>query len=169
MVGSLPQVEARQLVHLTGGDPSVVDTVRPVFDVSATAVHHIGGIGSAATLKLVVNTLLAAQVFLGAELVELLATLAPTDAVAAVDVLSQLPVCSPALARALPALTSTDEPPKRFPLELVAKDLAYTLNAMAPASREAPLVSALTETATHAVAQDHGERDITAIRATRTR
>lgn len=163
MVGSLPQLDARQLVHLTGGLTAAHERARPVLEASAAAIHHVGSVGSAATLKLAVNTLLAAQVFVGAELVGLLGALDEDEAATALELLAQLPVTSPALARTLPSLAADELPPKRFPLHLVAKDLRYGVDAATANAVDAPVSSALAAVAAHAVTDGWGEHDITAI------
>ena len=56
--GSVSTVEAGQLTFMVGGDPAVLDRVRPVLDPLAKQVFHIGELGSGAVMKLVVNSVL---------------------------------------------------------------------------------------------------------------
>ena len=55
MVGSRPQIEAGQLRLLVGGDPAALAGLRPVLEIVAGRVDHVGPVGHAAVLKLVVN------------------------------------------------------------------------------------------------------------------
>ena len=88
MVGSRPQLAARQLRYLTAGDPAVLERCRPVLDASATAIHHVGDPGDAATLKLAVNTLLAVQV--AASVRSSASSSAPIDTRTAIGVVDEL-------------------------------------------------------------------------------
>jgi len=53
--GSKPAAEARQTVYYLGGDEAVVARARPILEPIASAVLHIGPLGSASTLKLAMN------------------------------------------------------------------------------------------------------------------
>src|SRR5215218_7005680 len=56
--GSVSTVEAGQLTIMVGGDPAVLDRVRPVLDPLAKQVFHIGELGTGAVMKLAVNSIL---------------------------------------------------------------------------------------------------------------
>jgi 3-hydroxyisobutyrate dehydrogenase-like beta-hydroxyacid dehydrogenase len=53
--GSKPAAEKRQTVYYLGGEPSVVEKARPILEPIASAIFHIGPLGSASTLKLAMN------------------------------------------------------------------------------------------------------------------
>ena len=161
MVGSRPQVEGRALVHLVGGDADAVERVRPVLDVSAGAVHHVGAVGDAAVLKLVVNASLAVQT---AMLAELLATVerSSLDADRAWEVLSALPVTSAAAARAGGAMRSGGGP-TNFPVRLVRKDLRYAVALADGLDVDAPALRAAAEAFEAAAAAGHDDADLTAL------
>ena len=53
--GSKPAAEQRQTVYYLGGDPEVVEKARPILEPIASAILHIGPLGSASTLKLAMN------------------------------------------------------------------------------------------------------------------
>lgn len=156
MVGSRPQVDAGQLQLLVGGDLPALDAVRPVLASFAGTVHHVGPAGHAAVLKLVVNGLLATQLAVAGELLEVLGrfdvALGP-----ATELLAALPVTAPALARSLPRILAGEVTPN-FPLELAAKDLRYLRAAAGPA----PVIAAVGDALDRA-AQDDGGRDIVAL------
>src|SRR5208282_768016 len=57
--GSKPAAEKRQTVYYLGGDPAVVEKARPVLEPIASAILHIGPLGSASTLKLAMNANIA--------------------------------------------------------------------------------------------------------------
>jgi 3-hydroxyisobutyrate dehydrogenase len=123
MIGSRPQAEARALVHLAAGPAEVLADAHGVLEASAARIHHVGGYGTAAALKLLVNAFLATQI---ATMAELLGVARHTglDPAAVLDFLSGLPATSPAAASAIGIMTADDFTPS-FPVRLVAKDLGY--------------------------------------------
>ena len=164
VVGSRPQAEAGQLVHLVGGDAPVLARVAPVLAALGGAVHHVGASGSGATMKLVVNALFATQVAAVAELLALGAA-GGVPRARAVEILGALAVTSPAAKGAMTLMEAGVDAPQ-FPIALVEKDLAYALALAAP---DAAMASAPLTAATHAVfaaaaAAGLGERNITAVR-----
>jgi len=162
MLGSRPQVEARALVHLTAGPADVLDAARPVLNVSAARLHHVGpDFGAAATLKLIVNALLATQIATLAELLGLAAR-AGLDGPDTAQLLTGLPVTSPAAARAIGLIAAGDYAPN-FPIRLVAKDLHY-LTALADSyGSDVPMSHAARTGYQRAESAGHGDDDITAI------
>ena len=140
VVGSRPQADAGQLIHLVGGDEKVFDRARKVFSSLGGTAHHVGPIGCGSTLKLVVNTLFGTQVAILAELLALLRC-SGGDPAALAEVLSSLPVTSPAAKGALALMLKQLDAPL-FPIDLVEKDFAYTLAHADTASIELPLTRA---------------------------
>ncbi len=161
MVGSRPQLAARQLRYFTAGDLSVLDHVRGVLAASSTAIDHVGEVGRAATLKLAVNALLAVQVAAHGELLGLLER-SGIDMNTATEVLRELPVTSPALARALTVVMARDVRPN-FPVRLVDKDLGYLGSLSAELGAELPMALACLDVVRRAGSEGHGDDDITAI------
>jgi len=53
--GSKPAAEQRQTVYYLGGEAEVVEKARPILEPIASAILHIGPLGSASTLKLAMN------------------------------------------------------------------------------------------------------------------
>jgi 3-hydroxyisobutyrate dehydrogenase len=139
MVGSRPQLAARQLVHLCGGDQTVLDEARELLSVSASRIEHVGTTGNAATIKLAINGLLAVQAAVGAELLAVLAN-SPADVGATIELLTSLPTTSPALARLLGLMRRREFAPN-FPIRLVAKDLNYLAEVAQHAAVETPMLA----------------------------
>src|SRR5438132_1912548 len=67
VLGSVPAVESGTLAVLVGGSHQDLEEARPVLE-SLGEIHHVGGFGSAARLKLVANTMLAITSAAAAEL-----------------------------------------------------------------------------------------------------
>lgn len=143
VVGSRPQAEAGALTVLAGGDPAVLDRVRPVLDAFSAAVHHVGPVGNGATMKLAVNGLFGIQVAAFAEMVGLLdrSGLATGEAM---DILAGLPITSPALQRTLRLMAARDFAPN-FPVPLVAKDFGYLERLAAALDAPVPVAGAAGE------------------------
>ncbi|WP_051407193.1 NAD(P)-dependent oxidoreductase [Nocardia sp. CNY236] len=162
MIGSRPQVEARALIHLTAGSPEVHADARPILTASATRLHHIGAEhGSAATLKLIVNALMASQVATIAELLALAGRVG-LDSASTTAVLASLPVTSPAAARAIDLIAASDFSPN-FPVRLVTKDLGYLTAIAEDCSGHAPMTRAALAGYHQTSAAGHDNWDLTAI------
>ncbi len=67
VLGSIGAVEAGKLIILAAGDKDAIERARPVLDVLGE-VRVVGDLGSAASLKLVANTMIAGVSALAAEL-----------------------------------------------------------------------------------------------------
>lgn len=159
VLGSRPQAEAGALIHLAGGPEQLLDRARPVLAALGTKQLHIGGYGAAARFKLACNALLAVQVATLAELTGALAGagFAVADARA---LLAETPLLSPAGAAALTLMAAgRDEP--LFAIELVAKDLAYAIDA---AQMAMPLTQAAAGVFEGAIEDGLGSANITAVR-----
>ncbi|MGL4235674.1 NAD(P)-dependent oxidoreductase [Tabrizicola sp.] len=125
VAGSRPQAEAGQLIFMAGGEPEVLARVEPLLLAMGGAVHHAGGPGAGAAVKLMVNSLFAAQVAAMAELIGLAQTKG-IDPARAVEILGATPVASPAVKGAAAAMLAGNFAPA-FPIDLVAKDLDIAL------------------------------------------
>lgn len=125
VLGTRPQAEAAQLIYLVGGAAADLARVEEVLKATSSVIHHVGGIGSGAAMKLAVNTLYGVQVAIWAEMLALLDTQGITPA-RAVEVLNTLPTTSPALQGAGKLMAAQNYAPL-FPIELVEKDFGYAL------------------------------------------
>ena len=139
--GSVSTVEAGQLTFMVGGDPAVLDRVRPVLDPLAKQVFHIGELGSGAVMKLTVNSVLhGLNLALAEGLV--LAERAGVARETAYEVLANSAVAAPFLHYKREAFEHPGRPPVAFSLDLVSKDLDLALDLAARAG--APMEQAAT-------------------------
>jgi 3-hydroxyisobutyrate dehydrogenase len=125
VLGSRPQAEAGQLIHLIGGDAPSVDLARPVLAVLGGNQLHVGPVSSGAALKLIANTLFGIQVAAIAELIGRMPTLG-LDPASAVELLAQTPLLSMGAKGAAGLMLAGRHDPM-FPVELVAKDFGYAI------------------------------------------
>jgi 3-hydroxyisobutyrate dehydrogenase len=161
VVGSRPQAEAGDLRFLVGGSTSALRSVRPVLERLGSAVHHVGPVGSGATMKLVVNALLGVEAAALAEALSL-AERAGVDAAVAADVLGATPVASPAMKRFAGLIRSGDFAPN-FPLRLAEKDLRYAERLALESGVRLETVRVAHALASRAVASGLGDLDLAAL------
>jgi 3-hydroxyisobutyrate dehydrogenase-like beta-hydroxyacid dehydrogenase len=125
--GSVAFAEAGELTIMVGGRPDSLEQARPVLDALAKRIFHLGRLGTGATMKLAVNSLLHG---LNAALSEALVLVekAGIDRAAAYDVFAAGAVGAPFVAYKRAAFLDPDATPVAFSLDLVAKDLDLILD-----------------------------------------
>lgn len=161
VVGSRPQADAGQLVHLVGGSRESLAAVADLLACWSSAAHYVGASGSGAALKLLVNALFASQVTAVGELLGV-ARRADLDLGRVVEILGTLSVTSPAAKGALGLIQARRCEPM-FPISLVEKDLRYALT---QGERSGSLTSATRgaqELFARALAAGLGDENITAV------
>ncbi len=161
VVGSRPQAENAQLIHLVGGHLKTIDRVREVLSVSSSVIHHTGQVGNGMIFKLAINGLFGMQVSALSEMLGMLKTLGITNE-SAVSILNELPTTSPALKGIGLAIASGNFDPL-FPIALVEKDFSY-LELLADAKDSAiPLANTTRVTYKKAMALGYAEKNISAV------
>jgi 3-hydroxyisobutyrate dehydrogenase-like beta-hydroxyacid dehydrogenase len=160
--GSVPSVQAGSLVVLAGGAAADLEVARPVFDVFAKQVFHVGPSGSGAVMKLAVNTLVhALNQALSESLV--LAEKAGIDRSIAYDVISASAAGAPFVQYKRASFERPEETPVAFTLRLVAKDLGLALDLAERSGVELPQATTNSQTAATAIAAGLGEKDMSAL------
>lgn len=120
--GSVSTVEAGALTIMVGGDPDLLERVRPVLDTLAARVIHVGARGAGAVTKLAVNDLVhGLNVALSEALV--LAERAGVDRATAYEVFASGAGGAPFVQYKREAYERPDDVPVAFSLDLVEKDL----------------------------------------------
>jgi 3-hydroxyisobutyrate dehydrogenase len=161
VLGSRPQADAGQLVVLAAGDNEAIESVRPVIETYSSTMHKVGAVGNAATLKLVVNTLMATQIAVYAEMIGLLER-SSVDVALAVDILKTLPITSPRLQRDLSLISERDFDPN-FPIALVAKDVRYLAALAEQLGANVPVANAARAIYAQAAEEGYGALDISGV------
>lgn len=123
--GSVPQVEAGDLVIFVGGDQSTYEKCQPILDVLGNKIYYMGASGMGTTMKLVVNTLLGLGMQALAEAFSL-GEKAGLDKKLLIEVLSQTPVLAPATRGKLENVREENYP-TNFSLDLMYKDFNLIL------------------------------------------
>jgi 3-hydroxyisobutyrate dehydrogenase-like beta-hydroxyacid dehydrogenase len=125
--GSIPEASAGQLLIYVGADPVLFDRVEPVLRLLGNPTR-VGGLGSGAAMKLVVNLTLAAAMTAAGEAIAL-GNLFGLDRGTVLDVLANSPVGS-VIQPKREAIESGTYPPS-FKLSLARKDLRLLTDAAA--------------------------------------
>jgi 3-hydroxyisobutyrate dehydrogenase-like beta-hydroxyacid dehydrogenase len=160
--GSVPSVQQGTLTVLAGGAAADLDLARPVFDVLAKQIFHVGPSGSGAVMKLAVNALVhALNQALSEALV--LAEKAGVDRGTAYDVIAASVVGAPFVQYKRPAFEHPDTTPVAFTLDLVGKDLALALALAERVGAQLPQAEANAREAAAAVSAGFGQRDMSAL------
>ena len=139
--GSVATVQSGQLLVMAGGDGAAVARARPVLDAFARRVISLGPLGSGATMKLVVNSLVhGLNVALAESLV--LAEKAGIERSAAYEVIASSAAAAPFVLYKRAAYENPDETPVAFALDLVAKDLDLAAGLAARVGADVPQLRA---------------------------
>ena len=148
--GSTPQAEAGTLLVFVGGDRDIYERCRPIFECVSSASFFMGGSGTGATMKLVVNELLGVGMQALAEALTL-GEHAGLDKDVLIDVLQQTSVLTPGQKAKLQNARN-DTYPIQFALRLMWKDfgnvmrLAQEHSVPLPATAAAHQISAIAHT-----------------------
>jgi 3-hydroxyisobutyrate dehydrogenase/2-hydroxy-3-oxopropionate reductase len=160
--GSVPSVQRGELTVMVGGDAGALDRVRPVLDVLAAKVFHLGESGTGAAMKLAVNSaLLGLNQALAEALV--LAEKSGIPRHLAYDVFAASAVGAPYVHYKRPAFERPEEAEAAFMLDLVAKDLALADSFAQAVGARMDQLTANRRVALEAIAAGYGERDLSAI------
>jgi 3-hydroxyisobutyrate dehydrogenase-like beta-hydroxyacid dehydrogenase len=157
--GSVSTVEAGQLTIMAGGDPAVLDRVRPVLEPLAKQVIHMGELGSGAVMKLTVNSVLhGLNLALAEGLV--LAERAGVARETAYEVIASSAVAAPFVHYKREAFEHPGRPPVAFSLDLVSKDLDLVLDLAAQAGATMEQAATNRQVVRAAVAAGLGAHDL---------
>jgi len=157
--GSVSTVEAGQLTIMAGGDPAVLERVRPVLDPLAKQIFHVGELGAGAVMKLAVNSVLHG---LNQALAEglVLAERAGVAREAAYEVFAASAIAAPFVHYKREAFEHPGQPPVAFSIDLVGKDLDLILALAAQAGASMEQAETNREVVRAAVAAGLGDHDL---------
>lgn len=157
--GSRPQAEQGTLVYFLGCAGEVLEEALAVLQPLGQAWNHLGEPGTAAVVKLATNTMMGLQVAAWAELIPMLER-SGVDADAALKAMSTTSVWSPASGYFTASMRNGAFQPA-FPVELIAKDIAYALEEGGAA--QMPMTTRLKALFDTAIAEGHGAQNMTAL------
>jgi 3-hydroxyisobutyrate dehydrogenase/2-hydroxy-3-oxopropionate reductase len=160
--GSVPVVERGELTFMVGGDPAALDRVRPVLDVLSARVFHMGGQGSGATMKLVVNSVICGLNHALSEAL-VLAEKAGLARETVYDVFATSAVAAPFVHYKRSAFEHPEDTPVAFRLDLLAKDGALIAELAGRVGARMDQLAATREVIHEALKAGYGERDLSAV------
>jgi 3-hydroxyisobutyrate dehydrogenase-like beta-hydroxyacid dehydrogenase len=160
--GSVPAVDKGELTIMVGGEGSALDLARPVLDVLATKVFHVGELGAGATVKLAVNALVHA-IDIGLSEALVLAEKAGVDRAAAYDVFAAGAAAAPFVLYKRQAFEHPQDAPITFSLDLMAKDLDLILDLAREVGASMDQAALNRETVGRALAAGFAGRDLSAV------
>ena len=159
--GSLPQAESGELIFLIGGSKDIVDKAVLTLKAMGSGTHHIGPVGSGAGMKLAVNTLLGIEAAALGEVLNLIRKL-DLDESKALAMLNTSPLMSPRMKHMIGQMSTGTFAPN-FPIDLVAKDFGYIVDAAASSGASVPLSTVVCDLYNQAQGNGLGEQDIAGI------
>lgn len=161
--GSRVAAEKGALVYYMGGDPKVLERVRPVLEVSGREILHLGRVGEASLIKIATNMISAATTGILAEAYGLISK-AGVDPQRFAEALEQNACYSGLVAMKLPQMMTKDYEP-HFSLKHMFKDAQYALNLGRQLGVEEPVLSTTASVMFRAIQKGHGEQDYSVLAA----
>jgi 3-hydroxyisobutyrate dehydrogenase/2-hydroxy-3-oxopropionate reductase len=160
--GSVALVQRGELTVLVGGAADALEQARPALGSFGSRIVHMGGQGTGATMKLVVNSVVHALNQAVAEAL-VLAEKAGVDRAAAYDVFTSSAVAAPFVQYKREAYVDPDSAPVAFALDLVAKDLRLIGDLAGAVGARMPQLAANAAAVDEAVAAGFGDRDMSTL------
>lgn len=160
--GSVQLLERGELTVMAGGDAAALEQARPVLEVLASRIFHVGGLGSGATMKLAVNTIVHGLNQALAEAL-VLAEQAGVARTAAYEVFAASAVAAPFVLYKRASYEHPDDTPVAFSLDLVAKDLDLALDLAAQAGATMAQAATNRRLVGDAIAAGLGDHDLSAL------
>jgi 3-hydroxyisobutyrate dehydrogenase/2-hydroxy-3-oxopropionate reductase len=160
--GSVSVVEAGQLLVMAGGDEGTVEKARPALEAFSRRILVLGPLGSGATMKLAVNSLVhALNVALAEALV--LAEKAGVERSAAYEVFASGATAAPFVLYKRTAYEDPTGTPVAFALDLVAKDLDLAAEMADRVGAQVPQMAANRAVVQRALDAGLGQSDLSAV------
>lgn len=141
---------------LVGGDPALLERVRPLLDTFSENITHVGAVGSGHLMKLLHNYVSLGFMTLLAE-VAAHGRRAGLDMATLVDVLAQGGGGGTALQRISPFLLDGDPSSVPFFISNAAKDIGYYRDAAQAAGAYRAIADAVGDTLAAVAARGHGQ------------
>ncbi|MCB1076449.1 MAG: NAD(P)-dependent oxidoreductase [Verrucomicrobiae bacterium] len=159
--GSKLAAEKGALVYYVGGDPKVLERVRPILEKTAKEVLYVGGIGDATLLKIATNMISATTVQVLAEAYALTKS-AGVDPEKLSEALEHNASGSVLTAMKMPAILSGEYEP-HFSLKNMFKDAQIALNLANRQRVDVPALSSAASVMFRGLQKGWGEEDYSVV------
>jgi len=157
--GSVPLAEAGTLTIMAGGEAADLERARPALELLSARIFHMGPLGTGATIKLAVNSVVFG---LSQSLAEslVLAERAGVDRALAWEVFKAGAIGAPYVQYKRDAFVEPGTHPVAFSLDLVAKDLRLILGFAEEVGAAMPQTTLNLEQVTETARSLGGDRDL---------
>lgn len=162
VVGNPLQARSGELRIYVAGDPGDLEEVRPVLESVGTEIAHVGPPGTAASMKLVLNLLLGAQVASLAEAVEY-AVAAGLNRDEVIGAVARSGFSSMVMRFRADLMLGRTYEPAFFRSELMEKDIGLVMKAAAEQGLRMPVLGAVREQFAAVVAAGDGDKDASVV------
>ncbi len=159
--GSKMAAQKGALVYYVGGDPAVLDRVRPLLEISAKEILYLGDIGEATILKIVTNMITASTTEVLAEALALTRANG-IDPAKLAQALEHNACGSTLTAMKLPTLISGDYE-AHFSLDNMFKDAQFALDLAKNQGLELPALSTTANVMFNSIQTGDGHEDFSVI------
>lgn len=159
--GSIPAIQAGTLVPFVGGDAETLERVRPILEIIAQKIVHVGTNGQGMAMKIAINANLAPQLVVLFETL-LLAEKSGIPRQQAFDSLLNSVAASPLIKYRAPFIFKMPEE-VWFSIDMMQKDLLLALDLAREVQMPMPSVAYANELLNNARALGYGEQDFAAI------
>jgi 3-hydroxyisobutyrate dehydrogenase-like beta-hydroxyacid dehydrogenase len=157
--GSIMLARAATLTALVGGSDEHVEQALPVLEAMTRAQHHLGGVGSGATVKLAINAMIAVTNESISELL-VLCERAGLSRESAYGALADSALASPFVHYKQAAFLAPDDEPVGFTPRLMLKDLDLAAALAAELGAELPAAEAARGVLERTIAAGQGDGDL---------
>jgi len=158
VTGGAPGARNRQLVFIVGGEPGLVDRVRPLLESVGRAVFHLGPLGCGNVVKLVNSLMAFTTMWVSLEGLAIAAK-SDIDLRLLLEMVRTSGGANSYLERRVEQINERGRPAE-FAMELAAKDAGLMLEVGRECGVPMPVASALHEMLSFAKAQGLGQHDI---------
>ena len=159
--GSIPAIQAGTLVPFVGGDADALERVRPILEILAQKIVHVGTAGQGMAMKVAINANLAPQLVTLFETL-LLAEKNGIPRAQALDALLNSVAASGLAKYRAPFILKMPEE-VWFSVNMMQKDLLLALELGREVGMPLPTVAYANELLTQARAMGYGEQDFAAL------
>lgn len=160
--GSVALAEAGTLTVMAGGEAADVEAVRPVLEAMSARIYHMGPVGSGATIKLAVNSIVYG---LGQAVSEalVLAEAAGIERARAYEVFANSAIAAPFVHYRQEAFLKPSQVPVAFRMVLARKDLDLALELAGRVGAALPQGELNRAVIAEAVEAGFGDHDMSAV------
>ncbi len=162
VLGSIPEAEKGTLIVMAGGGEEELRACRPLLEVLAATVQHVGEVGQAAAVKLALNQLIASLT--GAFSLSL--GLVRREGLAVdtfMGILRESALYAPTFDKKLQRMVDHDYGRPNFPARHLAKDIDLFLRQALTYNLDASQLQGVRGALERALAQGHGDDDYSAL------